>query len=91
MIYFVYPKIDKSMKLQIGQWGNSLAFRIPKNFAKHLNLKSNDAVQCSIEDGKLVLKPIPKVKEYTLDELLDFEIDESEEICWGKAEGKEVW
>ncbi len=82
---------NKPMKLQIGQWGNSLAFRIPKNFAKHLNLKSNDAVQCSIEDGKLVLKPIPKVKEYTLDELLDFEIDESEEISWGKSKGKEVW
>lgn len=79
------------MKLQIGQWGNSLAFRIPKNFAKQLNLKSNDAVQCGIEDGKLVLKPIPKVQEYTLDELLDFEIDESEEISWGKSEGKEVW
>ena len=79
------------MKLQIGQWGNSLAFRIPKHFAKHLNLKSNDAVQCSIEDGKLVLTPIPKVKEYTLDELLDFEIEESEEISWGKSKGKEVW
>jgi antitoxin MazE len=79
------------MKLQIGQWGNSLAFRIPKNFAKQLNLKSNDAVQCSIEDGKLILTLSPKVKEYTLDELLDFEIDESEEISWGKPEGKEVW
>ncbi|MBW4663941.1 MAG: AbrB/MazE/SpoVT family DNA-binding domain-containing protein [Chroococcus sp. CMT-3BRIN-NPC107] len=79
------------MKLQIGQWGNSLAFRIPKNFAKQLNLKPNDAVQCSIEDGKLVLKPILQVKEYTLDELLDFEIDESEEIFWGKSEGQEVW
>lgn len=79
------------MKLQIGQWGNSLAFRIPKNFAKKLNLKSNDAVQCDIEDGKLVLKPIPEVREYTLDELLDCEIEASEEISWGKSEGKEVW
>lgn len=79
------------MKLQIGQWGNSLAFRIPKNFAKQLNLKPNDAVQCDIEDGNLVLKPIPEVQKYTLDELLDFEIDENEEISWGKSEGREVW
>jgi len=79
------------MKLQVGQWGNSLAFRIPKNFAQQLNLKLNDPVQCSIEDGKLVVKPIQVVKEYTLDELLDFEIEVSEEISWGKPEGKEVW
>ena len=71
--------------------GELLSLSHPQNFAKHLNLKSNDAVQCSVEDGKLVLTPIPKVKEYTLDELLDFEIEESEEISWGKLEGQEVW
>lgn len=79
------------MKLQIGQWGNSLAFRIPKDFARRLNLKLNDAVQCEIKDGKLILELIQVDKEYTLDELLDSEIEPGEEICWGKAEGREVW
>lgn len=44
----------------------------------------------NVEDGKLFVKPIPKVKEHTLDELLDCEIDKSEEIFWGKPKGKEV-
>lgn len=79
------------MKSQIGQWGNSLAFRIPKLIADELDLKPNDAVQCSIENGKLVIEPVQNDKEYTLDELLDRIIDKSEEVSWGKPEGKEVW
>lgn len=79
------------MKSQIGQWGNSLAFRIPKAIAQELNLKPNDAVQCDVEDGKLVVKPIQEVKHYTLDELLDAEFEPSEEVSWGKPEGIETW
>lgn len=79
------------MKSQIGQWGNALAFRIPKAIAKELNFKLNDPVQCSVEDGKLVVKPMQKVKHYTLDELLDSEIELNEEVSWGKPEGIEAW
>lgn len=79
------------MKLQIGQWGNSLAFRIPKAIAQELNLKPNDPVQCGVEDGKLVLQPIQEVKQYTLDELIESEIEQSEEVSWGKPEGIEAW
>lgn len=79
------------MKLQIGQWGNSLAFRIPKAIAQELNLKPNDSVQCSVEDGRLVIKPMPEVKQYTLDELIDTEFEQSEEVSWGKVEGAETW
>jgi antitoxin MazE len=43
------------MKFQIGQWGNSLAIRIPKSVVEALELKLNDAVECSIEGGKLVI------------------------------------
>lgn len=79
------------MKSQIGQWGNSLAFRIPKVIAQELNLKPNDAVQCGVEDGKLVIHPIQEVKQYTLDELIESEIEQSEEVSWGKPEGIEAW
>lgn len=79
------------MKLQIGHWGNSLAFRIPEVIAHKLNLKPNDPVQCGIEDGKLVLKPIQAVKQYTLDELIESEIEPSQEVSWGKPEGGEAW
>lgn len=79
------------MKSQIGQWGNSLAFRIPKLIAQELDLKPNDAVSCRIESGKLVIEPFQKDFEYTLDELLAGDIDQSEEVSWGKPEGEEVW
>jgi antitoxin MazE len=39
------------MKSQIGQWGNSLAIRIPKYVVEALELKSNDAVECTVEAG----------------------------------------
>ena len=78
-------------KAHIGQWGNSLAFRIPKHISEYLKLNVNDTVICSVENGKLVLQPLPSSSEYTLDELLAGEIEPSEEVFWGKPEGEEVW
>lgn len=78
------------IRSQIGQWGNSLAFRIPKLIAQELNLKPNDAVQCSVQDGKLVIE-IQEAKEYTLEELLAGDIERTEEVSWGQPEGEEIW
>lgn len=77
-------------KTQISQWGNSLGFSIPTYMAESLNLKANDTVICRLENGKIVLEPIPRNSEYTLDELLAEEIEISEEIDWGKPEGEEI-
>lgn len=79
------------MKSQIGRWGNSLAFRIPKHVVDELSLQPSDEVYCHIEDGKLVIEPVRDVDEYTLDQLLDGIIESSEEVSWGKPEGEEVW
>lgn len=79
------------MRLQIGQWGNSLAFRIPKYVVEQLNLKSQDQVECRVEQGKLVIELVEEFPELSLDELLASEVEPSEEVNWGKPEGKEVW
>ncbi|MUL38915.1 AbrB/MazE/SpoVT family DNA-binding domain-containing protein [Gloeocapsopsis dulcis] len=79
------------MKSQIGRWGNSLAWRIPKHIVEELSLESNDEVNCHVEDGKIVIEPVSKQKDYTLDDLLAQIIEPSEEVCWGKPEGNEVW
>jgi len=79
------------MKSQIGRWGNSLAWRIPKHIVEELSLESNDEVNCYVENGKIVIEPVSKQNDYTLDELLDQIIEPSEEVCWGKPEGNEVW
>ncbi|PSB04447.1 AbrB/MazE/SpoVT family DNA-binding domain-containing protein [Merismopedia glauca] len=80
------------MKSQIGQWGNSLAIRIPKYAVEALKLKANDAVECSVESGKLTIVPIQPLPELTLEELLA-EVTETSapEVDWGKATGEEIW
>jgi antitoxin MazE len=80
------------MKTQIGQWGNSLALRIPQYAVEALDLKPNDAVECTIEAGKLIVQRIQNLPELSLDELLAGITESSEgEVEWGKPMGKEVW
>ena len=80
------------MKSQISQWGNSLAVRIPKQIAQELDLKANDAIEFSVVNGKVVLKPIQALPELTLDELLAQVIEPPElEVDWGEPVGEEVW
>lgn len=80
------------MKSQVGQWGNSLAIRIPKYIVEALELKPNDAVECSAEAGKLIVQRIQTLPELSLNELLEGVTEPSEpEVDWGKPMGDEVW
>jgi antitoxin MazE len=80
------------MKSQIGQWGNSLAIRIPKYVVEALELKPNDAVECTVESGKLVVQRVQNLPELSLDELLAGVTEPPEpEVDWGKPMGDEVW
>ncbi|MFM7788641.1 MAG: AbrB/MazE/SpoVT family DNA-binding domain-containing protein [Microcystis panniformis] len=58
------------MKSQIRRWGNSLAIRIPKYAVEALNLNPKDVVECSVENGKLVIELIQALPELSLEELL---------------------
>jgi len=80
------------MKSQIGQWGNSLAVRIPKYVVEALDLKANDALECRVEDGRFILEPIPALSDLSLEELLAGIVEPPEsEIDWGQPMGNEVW
>lgn len=80
------------MNSSIGQWGNSLAIRLPKHIVQALNLKANDRLSIVEEAGKIILEPIPELPELTLEDLLSQVIEEPEpEIDWGKPEGEEIW
>jgi antitoxin MazE len=80
------------MKSQIGQWGNSLAIRIPKYVVEALELKPNDAVECTVEAGKLVVQRVQNLPELSLEELLAGITEPPEpEVDWGKPMGDEVW
>ena len=82
--------MQSRMKLQIGKWGNSLGIRLPRHITDLLHLAAKDRINCSVEDGKLVLEPVHQPK-YTLEELLAKVEDTGEEISWGNPQGKEIW
>jgi antitoxin MazE len=79
------------MTTHIAKWGNSLALRIPRNLAAEANVQDGDAVEVSVENGALVIRPARK--RYTIEELVaDMTGDDRHrETDWGKPVGKEVW
>ena len=83
------------MLVQIQKWGNSLAIRIPKSFAKEIPIDQDSLVDLSPVDGKLVAIPIaiPIIEtEYSLEALLAEVTEENihTEIDTGESVGNEV-
>ncbi len=80
------------MQIQIQKWGNSLAIRIPKSFAKQIKIGQGSFVDLSLVEGKLVAKPVNE-NEYSLDQLMAGVTEENlhTEIDTGGVKGKEIW
>ena len=49
--------------------GEDIMLSIPDSFAEQLNLKAGSTVRMSIESGRLIIEPAPRIR-YTLAELL---------------------
>ncbi len=80
------------MQVQVQKWGNSLALRIPKAFAKQTKISKGSLVDLSIKNNNLIIIPILEEKEYSLESFLS-KIDESNihsEIDFGALVGKEL-
>jgi antitoxin MazE len=77
---------------RVQKWGNSLAVRIPKPFAREVGLEQDTPVEISLVDGKLVLEPVRKPA-LSLDQLLAQVTEENlhQEVDTGPAVGVEVW
>ena len=80
------------MEVQIQKWGNSLALRIPKSFAKQIKIEQGSYVDLSAVEGKLVARPLEE-QEYSLEQLLAGITDQNihTEFDTGNAVGKEIW
>ena len=80
------------METRIKNWGNSLALRIPKPLAKEIGLGEDSRVELSVEDGKLVVQPLP-APHYDLESLLAGVTADNlhDEVESGPAMGREVW
>ena len=80
------------MKTVVQQWGNSLALRIPKAFAQQTSIRKGSAINLSVENGRMVMKPI-RPRKYSLKELVSKITPQNRhpETDWGKPMGKEIW
>jgi antitoxin component of MazEF toxin-antitoxin module len=58
------------MLMTIKKWGNSLATRIPKAVVESVDLRLDQEVDVEAVNGKIIITPIAKKKEYKLAELL---------------------
>jgi antitoxin MazE len=75
----------------VKKWGNSPSVRLPVAIMKEASLSIDDAIDISVEDGRIVMSPA-RVKEYSLDALLSGITDENvhEKSDFGTAVGKEL-
>ena len=53
---------------QIAKWGNSLGVRLPKSVALEADIDAGDAVDVSVENGAIVIRPSRPT--YSLEELV---------------------
>jgi antitoxin MazE len=80
------------MQTRVQKWGNSLALRIPRSFAAEVRLREDTPVELSLEEGKLVIRPLAE-EPLTLEELLRGVTEQNLHGEWvtGRAIGKEAW
>ena len=81
------------MNTKIQKWGNSLALRIPKSYAKEVKLEEGSQVDLKIVEDKIVISSKKKRKsKYTLEELLANVKPENlhGEFDFGPPVGKEI-
>ena len=79
--------------MRVAKWGNSLAVRIPAALAREIAAEKGQEVVVDVDNGRLVITPLPKRPAYSLDDILKgFDENEPErEAEWGPPVGVEVW
>ena len=84
--------VDPCMRTRLQKWGNSLAVRIPRPFARETNLEENSPVDVSLRNGTLVIAPV-KEPEYSLHDLVAgiTRKNRHEEVSTGGSVGSEAW
>lgn len=80
------------MQTKIQKWGNSLGLRIPRSFATEAQVEEGTTVDLSVEDGRLLVRPL-RVRKYALRVLLRKIRPRNlhGEVSSGRAVGREAW
>ena len=80
------------MLTKIQKWGNSLALRIPKTFARDAQLENDSFVEITFVEGQIIITPVA-APSGPLEELLAGVNKKNihHEVDTGSAVGNEVW
>ena len=80
------------MQTKIQKWGNSLGLRIPRSFAAEAQVEEGATVDLSVEDGRLLIRPL-RVRKYALSALLRKISPRNLHgaVSTGRAVGREAW
>lgn len=80
------------MRTKAQKWGNSLALRIPRAFAREAHLVQDTPVEMSLDGGRIVIVPVQE-EEITLEKLLARVSRQNihGETDFGPAVGNEEW
>jgi antitoxin MazE len=75
------------------KWGNSAGVRLPKKVIKEAQLKLDEPLEITIKGRSVILTPVTKKKEITLESMLEGVTPEDVggEYDWGPPIGKELW
>lgn len=80
------------MESRVRKWGNSMAVRIPRPFAADLGIEEGAAVEVTLTDGGIMIRPLVHRK-LSLGELLGAVTEDNVhgETDTGPAVGNESW
>ena len=80
------------MHTKIQKWGNSLGLRIPRSYAEEAQVEEGSAVDVSVENGCLRIRPL-RARKYLLSDLLKGISRKNlhPEAATGDAVGREAW
>jgi len=80
------------MVTRVQKWGNSLALRIPKSFAAETRVQAGSAVNISVREGALLIRPVRR-SGYRLSGLLKKVTKRNihGEVSFGAPVGRESW
>lgn len=80
------------MEAKLQKWGNSDGIRIPKNILKALKLKTNDKVDLSYSEDKIIISKLVKEKISLEERFLNYNGENlAKEFSWDNPKGKELW
>ncbi len=78
------------MQIELKKWGNSLAFRVPKDLAHSLHLSEGQKLELELVDEGVLLKTKRRRSNLRLDDIL-INLGPLEELDWGEPSGQEQW